>query len=100
MTGIDHVRLFSDPEDGSSLWTLAVDPASSMPGVGAALTRALAAIYRSRDRAYMDLSVGHDNTAAIALYEKLGFQRVPEFDFRPEGGELVTAYKLDLGNRN
>ena len=46
VTGVDHVRLFSDPEEGSSLWTLAVDPASSLPGVGAALTRALAAIYR------------------------------------------------------
>jgi GNAT-family acetyltransferase (TIGR03103 family) len=77
VTGVDHVRLFSDPEEGSSLWTLAVDPASSLPGVGAALTHALAAIYRSRDRAYMDLSVAHDNAAAIALYEKLRFARVP-----------------------
>ena len=77
VTGVDHERLFSDPEDGSSLWTLAVDPASSLPGVGAALTRALAAIFRDRGRAYMDLSVAHDNAAAIALYEKLGFARVP-----------------------
>jgi len=77
VTGVDHKRLFSDPENGSSLWTLAVDPTSSLPGVGAALTLALAAIYRDRRRAYMDLSVAHDNAAAIALYEKLGFARVP-----------------------
>lgn len=77
VTGVDHVALFSDPENGSSLWTLAVDPAASVPGVGAALTRALAALYRDRGRAYMDLSVAHDNEAAIALYEKLGFARVP-----------------------
>lgn len=77
VTGVDHKRLFSDPEDGSSLWTLAVDPTTSLPGVGAALTRALADIYRHRGRAYMDLSVAHDNAAAIALYEKLAFQRVP-----------------------
>ena len=77
VTGVDHLRLFADPENGSSLWTLAVDPASSLPGVGAALTGALARIYRDRDRAYMDLSVAHDNAAAIALYEKLGFARVP-----------------------
>ncbi|MGV0850972.1 N-acetylglutaminylglutamine synthetase [Mycolicibacterium phlei] len=77
VTGVDHKRLFSDPENGSSLWTLAVDPASSLPGVGAALTRALAGIYRDRGRAYMDLSVSHDNAAAISLYEKLGFERVP-----------------------
>lgn len=77
VTGVDHKRLFSDPEDGSSLWTLAVDPTSSLPGVGAALTGALAALYRDRGRAYMDLSVAHDNDAAISLYEKLGFERVP-----------------------
>lgn len=77
VTGVDHKRLFSDPEDGSSLWTLAVDPTSSLPGVGAALTRTLADIYRDRGRAYMDLSVAHDNAAAIGLYEKLGFRRVP-----------------------
>ena len=77
VTGVDHERLFSDPENGSSLWTLAVDPSTSLPGVGAALTRALAALYRDRGRAYMDLSVTHDNAAAISLYEKLGFERVP-----------------------
>ncbi|WP_179968435.1 N-acetylglutaminylglutamine synthetase [Mycolicibacterium helvum] len=77
VTGVDHKRLFNDPEDGSSLWTLAVDPTASLPGIGASLTRALATIFRGRDRAYLDLSVGYDNAAAIALYEKLGFQRVP-----------------------
>ncbi|GAB5895262.1 MULTISPECIES: N-acetylglutaminylglutamine synthetase [Mycolicibacterium] len=77
VTGIDHKRLFSDPEDGSSLWSLAVDPSAGLPGVGDALTRTLAGIFRDRGRAYMDLSVAHDNSAAIALYEKLGFQRVP-----------------------
>ncbi|GAA2799786.1 N-acetylglutaminylglutamine synthetase [Mycolicibacterium pallens] len=77
VTGVDHKRLFNDPEDGSSLWTLAVDPTASLPGIGASLTRTLAAVFRGRDRAYMDLSVAYDNEAAIALYEKLGFQRVP-----------------------
>jgi GNAT-family acetyltransferase (TIGR03103 family) len=77
VTGVDHELLFSDPEHGSSLWTLAVDPAAALPGVGDALTRAMAEHFRSAGRAYMDLSVGHDNAAAIALYEKLGFRRVP-----------------------
>ena len=77
VTGVDHERLFSDPENGSSLWTLAVDPTTSVPGVGRALTDALSKLFRERGRAYMDLSVAHDNSAAIALYEKLGFQRVP-----------------------
>ena len=77
VTGVDHERLFGDPENGSSLWSLAVDPSAGLPGVGETLTRALAARFRDRGRAYMDLSVAHDNAAAIALYEKLGFQRVP-----------------------
>jgi len=79
VTGVDHHRLFSDPELGSSLWCLAVDPGCSVPGVGAALVGALADVMRDRGRAYMDLSVVHDNAAAIALYEKLGFDRVPVY---------------------
>ncbi|HYB80164.1 MAG TPA: N-acetylglutaminylglutamine synthetase [Mycobacterium sp.] len=77
VTGVDHELLFSDPERGSSLWTLAVDPAAGVPGIGAALTRAMAEHFRRAGRAYMDLSVAHDNAAAIALYEKLDFRRVP-----------------------
>lgn len=77
VTGVDHELLFGDPEQGSSLWTLAVDPAAGLPGVGEALTRSLAALLQERGRAYIDLSVAHDNAAAIALYEKLGFTRVP-----------------------
>ncbi len=77
VTGVDHEALFSDPEHGSSLWSLAVDPAAGVPGVGEALTRALAEHFRSAGRAYIDLSVAHDNAAAIALYEKLDFRRIP-----------------------
>jgi GNAT-family acetyltransferase (TIGR03103 family) len=77
VTGVDHELLFSDPERGSSLWTLAVDPAAGVPGIGLALTRKLAEHFRRAGRAYLDLSVAHDNAAAIRLYEKLGFRRVP-----------------------
>jgi GNAT-family acetyltransferase (TIGR03103 family) len=79
VTGIDHVAAFDDPENGSSLWCLAVDPQATQPGVGEALVRFLAEHYQARGRAFMDLSVMHDNHQAIALYEKLGFVRVPVF---------------------
>jgi GNAT-family acetyltransferase (TIGR03103 family) len=78
-TGIDHVAAFNDPENGCSLWCLAVDPQTHHVGVGEALSRQLAEYYQSRGRAYMDLSVMHFNKPAIALYEKMGFQRVPVF---------------------
>ncbi|OOK82903.1 acetyltransferase family protein [Mycobacterium kansasii] len=77
VTGVDHQVLFADPERGSSMWTLAVDPAAGLPGIGVALTRAMVDHCRDAGRAYLDLSVAHDNGAAIALYEKLGFRRVP-----------------------
>ncbi|HEX7047507.1 MAG TPA: N-acetylglutaminylglutamine synthetase [Gammaproteobacteria bacterium] len=79
VTGVDHVDAFDDPEDGSSLWCLAVDPQAAHPGIGQALVAQLADHYQARGRAFMDLSVMHDNTQAIALYEKLGFVRVPVF---------------------
>ena len=79
VTGVDHVEAFSDPEGGASLWCLAVDPQANPPGVGEALVRHLADHYLTRGRAYLDLSVMHDNQEAIALYEKIGFQRVPVF---------------------
>ena len=79
VTGIDHVRAFSDPEHGTSLWCLAVDPRSTLPGLGEALVRTLAEQYQARGRSYLDLSVLHDNVPAIRLYEKLGFEQVPVF---------------------
>lgn len=77
--GVDHKCAFSDPEKGASLWALAVDAQASTPGIGQSLVRQLAEHYQTRGRAYMDLSVMHDNKQAIRLYEKLGFERVPVF---------------------
>ncbi|MGF1619932.1 MAG: N-acetylglutaminylglutamine synthetase [Rhodomicrobiaceae bacterium] len=77
--GVDHSRAFDDPERGSSLWCLAVDPQARHARIGEALLRRLADHYRARSCSYMDLSVLHDNDQAIALYEKLGFRRVPLF---------------------
>jgi len=77
VTGVDHVVAFGDPEGGSSLWCLAVDPQSRLTGVGEHLTRALAEHFAARGRSYVDLSVLHDNRKAIDLYERVGFVRVP-----------------------
>ncbi|MEN8130970.1 MAG: N-acetylglutaminylglutamine synthetase [Pseudomonadota bacterium] len=79
VTGVDHKSAFGDPEGGASLWALAVDPQATLPGIGQALVRQLIEYYQARGRAFMDLSVIHDNTQAIHLYKKLGFERVPVF---------------------
>jgi len=82
VTGVDHARAFNDPEGGSSLWCLAVDPRAPHPGIGEAMVRRLAELFQVRGCAFMDLSVLHDNESAIALYEKLGFRRAPYFTLK------------------
>ncbi|MGF1551637.1 MAG: N-acetylglutaminylglutamine synthetase [Paracoccaceae bacterium] len=80
--GVDHARAKPGMTPGSSLWCLAVSPQARQPGVGEALTRRLAEIFKARGCPWMDLSVMHDNEAAIGLYEKLGFRRVPFFSVK------------------
>ncbi len=92
VTGVDHRLAFDDPENGSSLWSLAVDPQADVPGIGEALTRHLAEHYQARGRAFMDLSVLHDNEQAIGLYEKLGFQRVPVFCLKTKNAVNERLY--------
>ena len=77
--GVNHRLTFNDPEKGSSIWSLAVDPQTSHPGVGEALVRQVAKRMKARGCNYLDLSVLHDNHEAIALYQKLGFDRIPVF---------------------
>ncbi|MCC5844089.1 MAG: N-acetylglutaminylglutamine synthetase [Verrucomicrobia bacterium] len=79
VTGVDHSGVFKDPENGSSLWCLAVHPLAPHPGVGGNLVEHLLQIMKDRGREFVDLSVMHDNPEAIGLYEKLGFERVPVF---------------------
>lgn len=79
ITGVNHNRVFNDTEHGSSLWCLAVDPQARQPSIGEALVRQLAEHFREVGARFLDLSVLHDNEHAIALYEKLGFERVPYF---------------------
>lgn len=100
VTGVDHRRAFNDPERGSSLWCLAVDPQSSHPGIGEALVRRLAEHFQTRGAAFMDLSVLHDNEQAISLYEKLGFMRVPFFALKrknPINEKLFAGPSFETG---
>jgi GNAT-family acetyltransferase (TIGR03103 family) len=82
ITGVDHARAYRDPHRGASFWCLAADPQAPHPGIGEALVRRLAEHYAARGSSYLDLSVLHDNEQAIALYERLGFRRVPFFTIK------------------
>ncbi|MBF0383942.1 MAG: N-acetylglutaminylglutamine synthetase [Magnetococcales bacterium] len=76
---VDHVEVFGDPDNGSSLWALAVDPQTPAPGVGEALVNHVIKHFRRRGRSFLDISVMHNNLQAIYLYKKLGFERVQVF---------------------
>jgi GNAT-family acetyltransferase (TIGR03103 family) len=80
--GVDHTQAFNDPDNGSSLWALAVDPQAKNPGIGRALVMHLAELFKQTGRSFMDLSVMHDNKEAISLYRKLGFEQIPVYTIK------------------
>ncbi|CAK9888083.1 MULTISPECIES: N-acetylglutaminylglutamine synthetase [Pseudomonas] len=84
--GLDHHKAFADPEHGSSLWCLAVDPQCTRPGVGEVLVRHLIEHFMSRGLTCLDLSVLHDNRQAKRLYAKLGFRNLPTFAVKRKNG--------------
>lgn len=97
VTGVDHYRAFEDPDNGSSLWALAVDPQCLHAGVGEALVIALASSFQSAGRSFMDLSVMHDNEQAIRLYDKLGFFQVPVYCIKTKNAINEQLY---IGPKN
>jgi GNAT-family acetyltransferase (TIGR03103 family) len=84
--GLNHQKAYQDPDHGSSLWCLAVDPRCSRPGVGEVLVRHLIEHFMSRGLSYLDLSVLHDNQQAKGLYAKLGFRELQTFSIKRKNG--------------
>lgn len=80
------------PAGAASMRLLAVAPAHRGRGYGLLLTQACLARARKLSIPAIFLYTGTFMTAARQLYEKLGFQRAPEFDRDP--GPI--AYRLDL----
>jgi ribosomal protein S18 acetylase RimI-like enzyme len=75
---------------------LAVAPAARGQGVGTALVQeCMRRAQRAGARA-LGLHTSESLQAAIHMYERMGFVRAPEGDFRPSGAELVMAYRLML----
>lgn len=98
VTGVDHHHLYGDPSRGSSLWSLAIDPDVVYPGVGMALVETLISDFTGRGLAYMDLSVMHDNKAAISLYKRLAFRKIPEFVIKRKNAINERLFAPQPGN--
>ena len=77
---------------------LATVPAARGRGVGESLVRRCIERAKSAGASRLVLSTGAEMTTAHRLYERLGFVRVPERDWRPrpEMKEMLRAYMLPL----
>lgn len=75
---------------------LAVAPMARGAGVGQALVDECVRRARASGARELGLHTSESLRAAVRMYERMGFERAPEHDFRPEGAELVMAYRLPL----
>jgi ribosomal protein S18 acetylase RimI-like enzyme len=75
---------------------LAVSPEARGRGVGERLVEECIRRAREMGADALGLHSSRSMEAAIRMYRRLGFERAPEFDFHPEGAELVEAYRLPL----
>ena len=75
---------------------LAVAPEGRGAGVGEALVRECARRARAAGATALGLHTSASMTTARRMYERMGFVRAPEHDFRPDGAEQVEALRLPL----
>jgi len=84
------------PASWAVLRLLAVHPAARGRGIGRLLTEECLRRARAAGRVAVGLHTTHLMTVARAMYERMGFVRVPEFDFFPAPQFRVMAYRLTL----
>lgn len=84
--------------DAPELRLLAVAAEARGRGVGQALVEECVRRARRMGATELGLHTSATMAAAIRIYERMGFERAPEHDFHPESGEVVTAYRLPLGD--
>ena len=88
-------REISGPGEGE-FRMLAVDPSAQGRGVGQALVQASVDVICAAGRERVVISSAADMTAAHRLYERLGFTRAPERDWRPAPEVQLRVYELAL----
>jgi GNAT superfamily N-acetyltransferase len=88
-------RTHADNGDVAELKRMYVTPPSRGTGVAVALIRAVEESALQSGRGRMILECGNRQPEAIALYEKMGYVRIPDFGYyRDEPG--VLSYGRDL----
>ena len=86
----------ADAAPWPELRLLAVHPDARGLGVGQALVGECVRRARAAGAASLGLHSSRSMRAALRMYERMGFVRAPEYDFHPDGAEVVWAYRLGL----
>ena len=84
------------PRQWAVIRLLAVHPDARGRGVGRSLTAECIRRARAGGCAAVGLHTTEFMAVARAMYERMGFVRVPDFDFWPMPRLHVMAYRLDL----
>ena len=84
------------PQEWTAVRLVAVRPDKRERGVGKALIEECIARSRKQDAVAIALHTTPLMTRAQQMYETLGFQRIPEYDFEPRADFVVMAYKMEL----
>ncbi|HVC15988.1 MAG TPA: N-acetyltransferase [Rhodanobacter sp.] len=90
------VLFFRQGSTVARLYSLATQPAARGKGIGTALVEAAEATARQRRCRTLRLEVRADNAAAIALYERQGFQRIGFLESYYEDGADGWRYEKRL----
>lgn len=84
------------PRGWAGIRLLAVRPAYRKRGIGHALMEECLRCCRRQGIPTIGLHTSEVMDVARRMYERMGFVRVPEFDFRPAPEVTVMAYRLEL----
>ena len=76
---------------------LAVAPSARGQGIGTLLMDECVRRARESGAEGLTLHTTDMMRAAMRLYERLGFRRMPQLDFEPAPGVTVKGFRLDLG---
>jgi GNAT superfamily N-acetyltransferase len=84
------------PQGWAGVRLLAVDPSFRGHGIGHDLMEECIRRCRKWKARTIGLHTTEYMKVARDMYERMGFKRVPEFDFHPEPNRIVYAYRLDI----
>lgn len=84
------------PAEWGAFRLLAVAPEARGSGVGRLLTEVCIERGREAGAPAVGLHTTAPMAVARAMYERMGFERAPRYDFRPGPAVLVEAYRLLL----